>query len=81
MRTVLFALGFGALGLVLLPVVVFFGGLALGYALDPRCGTAGDSGGCEMGMATLGFAAAPVGLLLGGVLGAVLARRGRRPVR
>ena len=30
--------------------LVMLGVLAVVYQLDPRCGTAGDSGGCEMGM-------------------------------
>ncbi|MCV0393991.1 MAG: hypothetical protein K5872_20005 [Rhizobiaceae bacterium] len=56
---------FGLLGLVLLPVATFALVLFLGYTFDPRCGTAGDSGGCEMGAASLGFAAVLPGFLIG----------------
>lgn len=59
------SLVFGLLGMVVLPIVVFFGVLIGAYALDPRCGTPGDSGGCEMGAAVVGFAAAGPGLAIG----------------
>src|SRR5690606_32887070 len=54
------SLALGFVGLVVAPVVVFFGVLAVGYTFDTRCGTPGDSGGCEMGAATMAIAAAPV---------------------
>ena len=55
---------FGLLGLVVLPVVVFVGVLAFGYALDPSCGTPGASGGCEMGAAASAIASAIPGFML-----------------
>jgi len=58
------SLALGFVGLVVAPVVVFFGVLAVGYTFDTRCGTPGDSGGCEMGAATMAIAAAPVGFLV-----------------
>lgn len=54
----------GVAGLVAVPVVVFFGVLILGYAFDPRCGTPGDSGGCEMGAATSAIASVIPGFML-----------------
>ena len=56
---------FGLIGVIVLPIVVFFTVLIAAYALDPRCGTPGDSGGCEMGAAVMGFASAGPGLAIG----------------
>lgn len=56
---------FALIGVVVLPIVVFFTVLLAAYALDPRCGTPGDSGGCEMGAAVMGFASAGPGLAIG----------------
>lgn len=56
---------FGLVGVIVLPVVVFLAVLVAAYALDPRCGTPGDSGGCEMGAAVIGFASAGPGLAIG----------------
>ncbi len=47
---------FGIVGLVAMPVIAFFGVLALAYAAG-GCGP-GDSGGCEMGAASIGMAVA-----------------------
>jgi len=58
-------LGFGLLGFVVTPVVVGIVGLVLAYSLDSRCGTPGDSGGCEMGIASLAIASALPGLAAG----------------
>ncbi len=71
---------FGLAGLVVAPVAAFFLVLGLGHAFDPRCGTPGDSGGCEMGALSVAIAAAPVGLVAGFLLSLLLglARR-RRP--
>lgn len=74
-RMIGYAVRFGALGFVLTPFAVFFGGLFLAYALDDRCGTPGDSGGCEMGVASLAMASSVVGLALGIAVGIMLARR------
>jgi hypothetical protein len=46
---ILRAFGWGVVGLFVVPLAVF-GIMAVIYQLDPRCGTPGDSGGCEMGM-------------------------------
>ena len=56
---------FGLLGVVVLPIVVFFVVLVAAYGLDPRCGAPGDSGGCEMGAAVIAFASAGPGLAIG----------------
>ena len=58
-------LGFGLLGLIVTPIVVGITGLVLAYSVDSRCGTPGDSGGCEMGIASLAIASALPGLAIG----------------
>jgi hypothetical protein len=75
MKVLLLSVLFGLLGLVLAPVTVFALVLGLGYAFDPRCGTPGDSGGCEMGAATLAIASALPGIIGGVTLGILLGLR------
>ena len=58
-------MAFGLAGVIVMPIVVFFTVLIAAHALDPRCGTPGDSGGCEMGAAVIGFASAGPGLAIG----------------
>lgn len=58
-------MGFGLLGFVVTPIVVGITVLALAYSLDSRCGTPGDSGGCEMGVASLAIASALPGMAIG----------------
>ncbi len=72
------AIGFGLLGLVLTPIVVAFTILVLAHAFDPRCGTPGDSGGCEMGAASVGFFSALPGAALGAGFGVWSGLRRRR---
>jgi prepilin signal peptidase PulO-like enzyme (type II secretory pathway) len=57
--------GFGLLGMIVTPILVVIIVLTLAYQFDPRCGTPGDSGGCEMGAASLGFVSALPGLAIG----------------
>lgn len=57
--------GFGLLGLVVTPIVVTIAVLTLAHLFDPRCGTPGDSGGCEMGAASMGIFSALPGLAIG----------------
>jgi hypothetical protein len=57
--------GFGLLGLVATPIVVTITVLTLAHLFDPRCGTPGDSGGCEMGAASIGIFSALPGLAIG----------------
>jgi uncharacterized membrane protein len=60
------ALGYAALGFVLLPVIVLFAVLILGFVTTPSCRAGTDSGGCAMGAAV--YSAIP-----GAVLGVFLA--------
>jgi hypothetical protein len=62
---VLRIVGFGLLGFIVTPIVVGITGLVLAYSLDSRCGTPGDSGGCEMGIASIAIASALPGLAIG----------------
>ncbi|MGN6462670.1 MAG: hypothetical protein ACTHLY_15875 [Pseudolabrys sp.] len=48
------------------------------YMMDSRCGTPGDSGGCEMGIAMMVLSASPVGAALGLIVGIVRSVRRRR---
>jgi len=57
--------GFGLLGLIVTPIVVAITVLTLAHLFDPRCGTPGDSGGCEMGAASIGVFSALPGLAIG----------------
>lgn len=52
--TIARALIYGLIGFICLPIITALLVLILGYLFDPRCGTPGDSGGCEMGAATIG---------------------------
>lgn len=69
----------GALaGFFLLPIVIFAITLVF-YAFDKRCGSPGDSGGCEMGIFSLIVASALPGAAIGFIVNLVraLRRRGR----
>jgi len=70
---------FGITGLIATPIVVFFLIIALAYTFDPRCGSPGDSGGCEMGAATIALASAIPGFVIG--VGIALYRGYRSRVR
>lgn len=70
-------IGYALAGGVVLPLVVLAVMLVV-YAMDSRCGSPGDSGGCEMGIAMLVLSASPVGAALGLVAGIVRSiRKGR----
>lgn len=71
------AVAYGIAGLILTPIVVFVATLGLSYALNPRCGTPGDSGGCEMGAAALAIFSVVPGVVLGAAAGVFLALRRR----
>jgi hypothetical protein len=73
------AFAYGMTGLILTPIVVFFLIIALAYTFDPRCGSPGDSGGCEMGAATIAFASIIPGFVIGA--GIALFRGYRNRVR
>lgn len=65
LKTVAKSLAFGLVGLIGLPILTGILALSLGYLFDPRCGTPGDSGGCEMGAATAAVAMALPGFAIG----------------
>ena len=52
---------------IAIPTVVFCG-ILIANALNPRCGTPGDSGGCEMGLASGTIGAIVIGLALGAIV-------------
>jgi len=66
------AIGFGLVGLLVVPVVVMFGVLGLAHLLDPSCGTPGDSGGCEMGAFSIGLVSAIPAMVAGVVISVLL---------
>lgn len=70
--------GFGLLGFLVTPIVVGITGLVLAYSVDSRCGKPGDSGGCEMGIASLAIASALPGLAIGVALALYLHYRKKR---
>ena len=75
-RLLLRALGWGLVGMIVVPLVVLL--LMILYATSSVCGTPGDSGGCEMGMATVLIGSVLPGFVLffGVTLGRGLMRRG-----
>ena len=56
---------FGLLGLVVTPILTAILVLGLAYTFDSRCGTPGDSGGCEMGAFSVALAMALPGFAIG----------------
>ena len=73
------AILFGLIGLIVTPIVVALTVLLLAHIFDPRCGTPGDSGGCEMGAASIGFFSAVPGMVAGILLALLQAWRHRKP--
>lgn len=61
-------IGYGLTGLLIVPVAVMFSVLGLAHLFDPSCGTAGDSGGCEMGSFSVGAASALPAMVIGIVI-------------
>jgi hypothetical protein len=59
---------------IIVPIIVFVVVL-IAERFDPVCGTPGDSGGCEMGLAADTIMAVIPGILLGIVVGVVLGLR------
>lgn len=76
LRLVAISIGFGFLGLIVTPIVVFFLVATLAYTFDPSCG-AGDSGGCAMGAATIGVFSTIPGFLIGAGIPLLIAYRRR----
>jgi hypothetical protein len=62
---------------IAIPTVVFCG-ILIANALNPSCGTPGDSGGCEMGLASGTIGAIVIGLALGAVVAILTTIAGRR---
>ena len=71
------ALAFGAIGAFAVPIAVFFIVLVAAHVFDRRCGTPGDSGGCEMGAATMAVLAVLPGVAVGIALALLQAYRTR----
>jgi hypothetical protein len=65
LRIVLKSAAYGLVGLIVTPIVVSIVVLIAAHLLDPRCGTPGDSGGCEMGAVGIGMLSALPGLAIG----------------
>ena len=65
LRLVVKVFAFGLAGLIVAPVAMFFIVLTVAHVFDPRCGTPGDSGGCEMGAASIAIFSALPGLAVG----------------
>ena len=58
------AIGYLFLGALAVPLAVLALMIVV-YIFDSRCGSPGDSGGCEMGIATVVMSSVPLGALLG----------------
>ena len=56
--------GYTLAGAVIAPLVLLVPMIVI-YMVDDRCGSPGDSGGCEMGIASVMIGAVPVGAALG----------------
>ena len=65
LRLVVKASAYGLVGMIATPVAMFFIVLIAAHTFDPRCGTPGDSGGCEMGAASIAIFSMLPGLAIG----------------
>lgn len=65
LRLIVRIFAFGLAGLIVTPVAMFFIVLIAAHTFDSRCGTPGDSGGCEMGAASIAIFSALPGLAIG----------------
>jgi hypothetical protein len=65
LRLVVKAFAFGLAGMIVMPVAMFFIVLTAAHIFDSRCGTPGDSGGCEMGAASIAIFSMLPGLAIG----------------
>jgi hypothetical protein len=61
---------------VVVPVFVFVA-ILIANANNPNCGTPGDAGGCEMGLASVTISAVFIGLVLGASIAVAAAIAGR----
>lgn len=71
------AIGHAALGFVVLPVIVLFAVLVLGFTTSASCRAGTDSGGCAMGAVGAAVHAAIPGAILGVLVAAYRSLRGR----
>lgn len=67
------AFGFGLLAMIVIPLILAFGLLAISH-LAGGCG-AGSSGGCEMGAASVGIFAAPFAFVIGAAFSVIRSTR------
>lgn len=74
---ILTALGWMPLGALIAPVCTLLFSM-LFYVFDSRCGSPGDSGGCEMGIFVLVIGSIVPGAVFGFILGLARALRKRR---
>ncbi len=77
LRLVVRSFVYGLLGLVVTPIAVFFTVLVAAHTFDSRCGTPGDSGGCEMGALSIAVFSGLPGLLVGVAIALIQAFRNR----
>lgn len=77
LRLVARSFAFGLAGMIVTPVVMFFVVLIAAHVFDPRCGTPGDSGGCEMGAVSIAIFSSLPGLAIGAAI-ALIQAYGRR---
>ena len=77
LRLVVKASAFGLVGMIVTPVAMFFIVLTAAHIFDPRCGTPGDSGGCEMGAASIAIFSMLPGLAIGVAIALIQRYRNR----
>ncbi len=77
LRLIVRAFAFGLAGMIVAPVAMFFIVLRAAHLLDPRCGTPGDSGGCEMGAASIAIFSMLPGLGIGVAIALIQGYRSR----
>jgi hypothetical protein len=77
LRLAIRSVAFGLAGLIVTPVAMFFIVLIAAHTFDSRCGTPGDSGGCEMGAASIAIFSALPGLAIGVAFALVQGYRNR----
>jgi hypothetical protein len=77
LRLVVKAFAFGLAGMIVMPVAMFFIVLTAAHIFDSRCGTPGDSGGCEMGAASIAIFSMLPGLAIGVAIALIQGYRNR----
>ena len=77
LRLVVKTFAFGLAGLIATPIAMFFIVLIAAHTFDSRCGTPGDSGGCEMGAASIAIFSMLPGLAIGVAIALIQGYRNR----